>query len=92
MRLSQVIDEASTELATVESVVGGARHVLDVAAEVELQGSRIAARLRTAAVVVIVGGAVIGGAIAVKALLDRRRPPASMDESPIDDAVPDQLG
>ena len=77
MRLARVIDEASAQLAEVESVVGTARHVIDVAAEAERRGGRIAGRLRTAAVMAVAGVAVIGGVIAVKALLDRRRSPTS---------------
>jgi hypothetical protein len=93
MRPSQVIDEASTGLAAVESAVGTARHVLDVAAEVERQGSRMAGRLRTAAVVVVIGVTVVGGAVAVKAFFDHRRTPTpNMAGTPIDDAISDAVG
>jgi hypothetical protein len=92
MRLSRVIGEASAELATIESVVGGARHVLDVVAETERRGTRIAGRLRTVAVVVVVGIGVVGGTIAIKTFLDRRRashPGAT--GSPLDSADPDDI-
>ena len=73
MRLSRVIDEASVELATVESIVGTARHVLDVATETERVGHRIAARMRTIAIVLAVVAVTVGVAYAVKVVLDGRR-------------------
>jgi hypothetical protein len=73
MRLSRVIDEASVELATVESIVGTARHVLDVATETERVGHRIAARMRTIAIVLAVVGVTVGVAYGVKVVLDGRR-------------------
>jgi hypothetical protein len=92
MTLAGVIDEASTELAAVESVVDSARHVLDVAAEVERRGSRIPSRLRTVAVVVAVGAVVLGGAYAVTVLLARRRTGAPEAAGPlVDDAFPDDI-
>lgn len=86
MRLSRVIDEASVELATVESIVGTARHVLDVATETERVGHRIAARMRTIAIVL----AVVGVAYGVKVVLDGRRSsgPAGMLT---DDTLPDDI-
>ena len=76
MSLARAIDEASSELAAIESVVGTARHVLDVAAETERVGSRIMARVRTVAIVVVVGAAGLGVAYGVKMVLDRRRAPS----------------
>jgi len=89
MSLARAIDEASIELAAVESVVGTARHVLDVAAETERVGSRILARVRTVAIVAAIGAAGIGIAYGVKVALDRRRASAVVpeaDHAPPDDA------
>jgi len=90
VNLARVIDEASVELATVESVVGTARHVLDVAAESERVGARIIGRVRTVAVVALIAAAVLGAAYGVKTVLDRRRAPSptgreSPDDAPRDD-------
>jgi hypothetical protein len=90
MRLSRVIDEASVELATAESIVGTARHVLDVATETERVGHRIAARMRTIAIVLAVVGVTVGVAYGVKVVLDGRRSsgPAGMLT---DDTHPDDI-
>jgi hypothetical protein len=90
MRLSRVIDEASVELAAVESIVGTARHVLDVATETERVGHRIVARMRTVAIVLAVVAVTVGVAYGVKVVLDGRRsngPTTSL----ADDALPDDI-
>ena len=91
MSLARAIDEASVELAAVESVVGTARHVLDVAAETERVGNRILARARTVVIVALVGAAGLGVAYEVKVVLDRRRTPSpgvgeTHDEASRDDS------
>jgi len=91
MSLAQAIDEASVELAAVESVVGTARHVLDVAGETERVGSRIIARVRTVAIVALVGAAGLGVAYGVKIVLDRRRAPSPGVAEALDDAPPDDI-
>jgi len=90
MRLSRAIDEASVELAAVESIVGTARHVLDVAAETERVGHRIATRLRTIAIVLAVVAVTVGVTYGVKIVLDGRRP-RGPDVTPADDAVADDI-
>jgi len=73
MRLARMIDGASDDLAMVESVVGSARHVLDVAQETERLGHRIvsvAKRVLVVAVIASVGACVGYG---VKVFLDRQR-------------------
>ena len=88
MSLARAIDEASIELAAVESVVGTARHVLDVAGETERVASRILPRVRTAAIVVLVGVAGLGVAYGVKTVLDRRRAAPPMVADSHDDSSP----
>ena len=90
MKLSRMIDEASVELAAVESIVGTARHVLDVATEAERVGHRIAARMRTVAIVLAVIAVTAGVAYGVKVVLDGRRsgePDGVLD----DDTLPDDV-
>ncbi|HEX7443413.1 MAG TPA: hypothetical protein VF320_05985 [Acidimicrobiales bacterium] len=89
MSLARAIDEASVELAAVESVVGTARQVLDVAAETERVGSRIMARVRTVVIVVVVAAAGLGLAYGVKTVLDRRGAPSPAVAGAPDNGLPD---
>ena len=93
MRIARVIDEASVELAVVESVIGTARHVLDTAATTERVAIRFGIRLKTAAIIVLVSGTVIGTAVGVKSLLARRRAvPSEAVGALVDDALSDDIG
>lgn len=68
-----MIDEASDDLATVESVVSSARHVLDVAQGTERFGHRIFSVVKRVIVVVAIAsvGACVG--YGAKVFLDRQR-------------------
>ena len=90
MSLARAIDEASIELAAVESVVSTARHVLDVAAETERVGSRILTRVRTVAIVAVIGAGGLGLAYGVKVVLERRRAP-SVAVTETNQALPDDI-
>lgn len=93
MRFARVIDEASVELAVVESVVHTARHLLDTAAATERVAIRCGARLKTAVIIIVVSGAVIGTAVGVKTLLPRRREGSHETvEALVDDALADDIG
>ena len=87
MRLARLIDEASVELAVVESVVDTARKVVDTAADAERVTRRIAARVRTAAAIIVGGVAIVGLAYGAWSLLEHRRTASPRgDEMPVDEA------
>jgi hypothetical protein len=69
---AEVIEDASMELTAVESAVGTARHVLDVAATTERVAGRVIARARIALVIALVVLATLGVAYAIMALRARR--------------------
>lgn len=72
MSVAEVLAEADADLATLRSVLDTAQHAIDVAERTQRTGSRIASRLRSVVVVAALGGAVLGVALVVRAVVARR--------------------
>lgn len=88
-----MIEDASEELTAVESAVGTARHVLDVAAATERLGTRFVARVRTALIVSLIVVATLGVAYALRASRGRRTAASDRtDEEQSDVTVADDVG
>lgn len=88
MSVAGVIAEADADLAAVRSVLDSAQQALDVVERTQRTGARLATRVRTVAVVVAIGTATLGVALAVRAVLARR---AEMARGPVEPpAAPDR--
>ena len=88
MTVSEFLDEAHVDLATMQQVLDTAQHALDVADRAERVGRRVRRFVRR--IVLVAAVALVGAGVvyAVRAVLARRRttPP------PVSPAGPDQNG
>ena len=85
MRLARLVEEASVELAVVESVIDSARKIVDTAVEAERVASRITAHVKTAGVIIAGGVVILGLAYGTWSLLEHRRAaPPEGDATPED--------
>lgn len=92
MRLARLIDEASVELAVVESVVDTARKVVDTAAGAERVAGRITSRMTTAAAIIVGGVAIVGLAYEAWSLLEHRRSDTpDGEEMPVDEVFAEDI-
>ena len=87
MTIARMIDEASSELSAVESVVATARHVIDIAVDTEHVRGRIVARAKAAVVVILVIGATLGAVYGFRVMLARRGQRSVEAETPVDEEL-----